>query len=88
MSHDPVIHALLRQAADFIADERENIFCAHSVNGELLIQDEADQRAANIIAEYDAWLVAAKAILAPGKSSEIGAEPRNHADVERYDGID
>lgn len=67
MSNDPVTRNLLRQAADFIADERENIFCAHSVNGELLIQDEADQRAAHIIAEYDAWLVAAKAILFPIK---------------------
>ncbi|WP_242219992.1 hypothetical protein [Shinella zoogloeoides] len=71
MSSDPIIRGLLRQAADFIADERENIFCAHSVNGELMIEDEADQRAANIIAEYDAWLVAAKAILTPSNPKDV-----------------
>lgn len=64
---------LIRSAADFIAEERDAIFQSHQVNGTIVISDDADQAAADNVADLDAWMLRARAFLTKTK------EP-SHAD--------
>lgn len=54
---------LLERAIPIIQEERDCLFECHSINGELRIDDEADQVASDAIAEMDAWLNEAKKAL-------------------------
>ena len=55
--------SLLQRAIPIIQEERDVLFEGHQVKGELRIEDEFDQTAADSIAEMDAWLKEARAVL-------------------------
>ncbi|HWW46577.1 MAG TPA: MazG-like family protein [Xanthobacteraceae bacterium] len=55
---------LIRRAVPIIEDDRDALKEGHSVNGELKVEDEADEVARDLISRADAWLSEARAALA------------------------
>jgi len=52
--------AIIRAALPIIEQNRNELFDGHQIDGELRVEDEHDQIAANDIAEMDLWLVSAR----------------------------
>jgi hypothetical protein len=57
------VYGLIKEAANLIQKERDNLFSSFQVDGRLVVEDEIDARAVTVIGEMDGWLLRAKAAL-------------------------
>lgn len=68
MSDNPnikVLHGLIREAADHIQTQRDELFAGHSLHGKLQVLDATDAIVAQAIKDLDDWLLRAKEALQP-----------------------